>query len=576
MLKICGNINNGGVAWHATPLVDCCIEKLVNLIYDISRFFLGGRRLKSNFFKYIFVFIVIVLVLYSAYIIYGKKDNTENNYEIEKVAKEEEIIDNIRIPIVNFDTINPILSNNQQIQNISRLIYEPLLNIDENYKIELALAKEWSKVNSTSYVIKLKDNVKWNDGNILTAKDVQFTIDRLKDSTVSSIYSYNVEHVISVEVIDDTTVRINLDKEIPFFEYNLTFPIMSYKYYENENFVTTSKNDNPVGTGKFKVVNENGNIILKLNQNWWNIEEKESKLTQIQIVKYDNMGEVYKAFKIGNIDLISTDSLEIENYIGTIGYNLKEYKGRELDYLAFNCDNEELANKEVRQAISYAIDKQNIVSAIYGDKYYIANFPLDYGNYLYEEGKVGYEYNIEKARTILEENGWEYKSKTWQKVKNYKTLRLKFNLVVNSSNERRVEVAENIKASLETLGIKINIIKANDGTYQKYLQNKNYDIILTGKYTSLSPDLTSYFGEGNLSNYNNENISKILNEVKDVREENILKEKYNNLIDIYKEDMPYVYLYWNRSSLICSSKLMGDIKPNRYNLFFNINTWYRQ
>ncbi len=532
--------------------------------------------MKSNFIKYIFAIIVVGLVIYSAYLLYGKKDNEINEINRINTYVESPIIDNIRIPVVKFDTINPILSNNAQIQNISKLVYEPLLNIDENYKIELCLAKEWSKVNQTSYVIKLKDNVKWNDGNILTSKDVQYTIDRLKDASVRSIYTYNVEHVISVEVIDDITVRINLDKEVPFFEYNLTFPIMSYKYFENENFVSTSKNNNPVGTGRFKVINENGNVYLKLNQNWWKSDENTSKLTQIQIVKYENMGEVYKAFKIGNIDLINTDSLEIENYIGTIGYNLKEFKGREVDYLAFNCNNEELANKEVRQAISYVIDKQNIVSAIYGSKYYVANFPLDYGNFVYEQGKVGYEYNQDKAKSILEENGWEYKSKTWQKVENYKTLRLKFNLVVNSSNEKRVEVAENIKTSLEDFGIKINIIKANESAYGKYLENKNYDIILTGKYTSFSPDLSSYFEDGNLANYNNETVKKLLNEVNNIREEKTLKEKYNNIIDIYKEDMPYVYLYWNRSSLVCSSKLMGDIKPNMYNLFYNIDTWYRQ
>lgn len=328
---------------------------------------LWRNKLKSNVIKYIFVVIVIGLVLYSAYIIYGKKEDTPKEETVVNNIEENPIIDNIRVPVVNFDTINPIISNNQNIQDIARLVYEPLLNVDENYKIELCLAKEYSKVNQTSYIIKLKENIKWNDGNILNAKDVQFTIDRLKDSNVKSIYAYNVQYVISVEVIDDTTVRINLDREVPFFEYNLTFPIMSYKYFENEDFISTSKNNNPVGTGRFKVVNESGNIILKKNQNWWNNKE-DTKLTQIQIIKYANMGEVYKAFKIGNIDLISTKSLEIENYIGTIGYNTKEYKGRELDFLAFNCNNQELSNAEVRQAISYAIDKQNIISAIYKRK----------------------------------------------------------------------------------------------------------------------------------------------------------------------------------------------------------------
>lgn len=155
-------------------------------------------------------------------------------------------------------------------------------------------------------------------------------------------------------------------------------------------------------------------------------------------------------------------------------------------------------------------------------------------------------------------------------------MRLRFDLVVNSNNEYRVQVAENIKSSLENLGIKINIIKANDAAYKKYLENKNYDMILTGKYTSLSPDLSSYFGTGNLANYNNGNINQIISEMNNINDEKILKEKINQLIEVYKQDMPYVYLYNNRSTLIYSTKLMGDVNPNNYNIFYNIGSWYRQ
>ncbi len=155
-------------------------------------------------------------------------------------------------------------------------------------------------------------------------------------------------------------------------------------------------------------------------------------------------------------------------------------------------------------------------------------------------------------------------------------MRLKFDLVVNSNNNSRVQVAENIKSSLENVGIKINIIKANDATYRKYIENKNYDMILTGKYTALSPDLSSYFSTGNLANYNNENINQIISEINNIKDEKILKEKLNQLIEIYKQDMPYIYLYYNRNTLIYSTKLMGEVKPNNYNIFYNIGSWYRQ
>lgn len=533
------------------------------------------EKVKSNIFKYVFTVVVIGLVIYAIYLIYNEDNNKEQEVVQEASAQENEMITNIRIPVVSFDTINPILSKNQNIQDLSRLIYEPLLNITNDNKIELCLAKEWTKQSATSYVVKLKENIKWHNGNNLTAKDVQFTIDKLKDPSVSSIYTYNVEKVIGVEVIDDSTIKINLVEEVPFFEYNLTFPIMSYKYFENEDFVNTSKNNNPVGTGRFKVSSENGNVLLKRNQNWWNYNDEETKLEQIQIIKYQTMGEVYNAFKIGNIDLFTTKTTNLEDYIGTIGYNKKEYYGRNLDYISFNCSENVLANVEVRKAFSYLINKQNIVDGIYKG-YYIANFPLEYGSYLYQDKKVIYEYNGETARSILEQAGWNYKNKAWRRTKNYRTQKLQFDLIVSSEDEARVQVAENVKQTLTDFGIQINIKKVSETQYQNYLQNKNYDMILTGVNRGVSPDLSYYFAPNNMANFYNEEMNQLLNEVKNIRDEKVLKEKYNRIIEIYEEQMPYVFLYYSKNTLVYSTKLVGEFNPNSYNIYEGISGWYRR
>lgn len=532
--------------------------------------------MKSNVTKYIFIVIVVGLLIFAGYYIYHNQQPQKAKVLPAEIEEEVEMITNLRLPVVAFDTINPILSKNQNIQDISRLIYEPLLTITSDNKLELCLAKEWSKQSETSYVVKLKEDIKWQDGHDLTAKDVQFTIDRLKELGVNSIYAYNVEKVIGVEVIDNTTIKINLSEEVPFFEYYLTFPILSNVYYLNEDFVNTVKNNAPVGTGRFKIATHNEKIVLQKNQTWWNRDKEESKLEEIQIIKYQNMGEVYNAFKIGNIDMFTTKTLNLEEYIGTIGYHKKEYYGENLDYLSFNCKNNVLANVEVRKAISYIIDKENIVGTIYRGGYYVTNFPFENGNYLYQDKKVEYGRNQEMARTILEQAGWVYNQKTWYRVKNYRTERLRFDFIVNSSNENRVQVAENIKQSLSDFGITVTIRKVSDAQYQSYLQNKNYDMMLTGVNRGVSPDLSSYFGQNNLSNFANEEMINLLNEVKNIREETVLKEKYNRIIEIYEEQMPYVFLYNNKQTLVYSPNLIGDINPNRYNVYEGIETWYRQ
>ena len=106
--------------------------------------------------------------------------------------------------------------------------------------------------------------------------------------------------------------------------------------------------------------NRKTNVNIKYHY----IEKEDCKLETIILNKYANMGEVYNAFKIGNIDLLTTSNINTEGNIGTIGFQTKEYRGRELDYIAFNTTHPVLQNVEVRKAIQAAIDKQNMVQSL--------------------------------------------------------------------------------------------------------------------------------------------------------------------------------------------------------------------
>ena len=527
--------------------------------------------MKSNFFKYIFILFVISIIIFTIYIFYFKEDEIQNEI-VENTIEDVAEIKDLRLGISNFDTINPLLSNNKEVLNIDKLIFEPLLTINENYKIEYCLATECSKTSNTSYVIKIDNNRKWHDGSPLIAKDIQFTIDRLKEG--KSIYSYNVEKVSSVEILDADKVKINLSEEVPFFEYNLTFPILPNNYYLGQDFYTSTKV--PIGTGMFKISSiDNAGITLVKNEKWWNKKNVNSKIEEIQIKLYTEIGEIYNSFKLGNIDIFTTSNLNLEQYIGTIGYSKTEFKGREFDYLAFNCEDNVLKNIEVRKAISQAIDKSNIVSSIYNNQYYISDFPLDYGNYVYNKENVSSGYNIEQAKNTLTNNGWEYKYNRWQKTENYRTTRLNLTLTVNSSNANRVLVAENIKNQLAQIGIKVTINKVSDNNYKRILENKNYQMILTGIYNSYSPNIETFFGNNNLQNYQNDEINKILTEVKEIKDEKTLKEKYNKIIQIYEAERPFIGLYRNKQTVVKSQNLSGEIISNNYFSYYNLEEWNR-
>jgi len=524
--------------------------------------------LRSNFIKYIFIVFIIIII---GAVIYKVNKEEESKIEEPTITQaEEEIVKEITLGVAEFDTMNPILSQNKHIQEISRIVFDPLLELDEQYKLQKCLAEDWAKTSETTYLVKIRDDIKWSDGTQLLVEDVIFTIQTLKN--VSSIYTSNVQNIISVDKVDEDTLQITLDREIPFFEYNLIFPIMSRTYYEGQDFGTTDKNNMPVGTGKYKIVqNINNAVILNKNEYY---KRDELTLEKITISKYANLGELYNSFKLGKTDVITTTNTRIEDYIGTIGYNKQEISGREFDFLALNTQNPVLSNVEVRNAITHAINKENIVASLYNNKYKVTNYPLDYGNWL--KGEAGdFSYNPELAKQILQQNGWEFKYNRWQKTVNYSTKTLNFRIVVQASNKTRVTVAEMIKADLEAIGMRVTIIKASDSQYKYYLQNKNYDSIIMGTTLSLTPNLETYFGTSNYANFSNEELTNLINEVKNITKEELLQEKYNRIRQIYNEQNPYIGLYSSYYNVASSWALIGSIPANWYNIFVDINNWYK-
>ena len=202
-----------------------------------------------------------------------------------------------------------------------------MLEVSEDYRIQNCLAKEWISLSDTAYVVVLKDGVKFHNGSELTATDVKFTIEQIQAIGEGSIYYQNVKNITKVEILSGYTIKMTLDHKIPFFEYNLTFPIMSANYYVEDAILTSVKNNNAPGTGMYTIGNITGTEIeLRKNENWWGIAEgKKLSLDTVLIKLYTSMGEAYNAFKMGNLDLLTTQSLNYEEHIGTIGYKTTEY-----------------------------------------------------------------------------------------------------------------------------------------------------------------------------------------------------------------------------------------------------------
>ena len=528
--------------------------------------------MNNNIFKYVFALVVAILIGYTFYIIFQNKSDTSNT-SLDQTSTQNNIQTDLRLSIAEMDTFNPLLSNNRNVQEISKLVYEPLVTLDENYKLQYCLAEEIGKIDDYNYLVKLRKGVLWQDNTNFTTDDIQFTFDLLLDAKVSPLYLENLKYVTQLEVLDSSTFKITISKPIPFFEYQLTFPIMCAKYYEGEDFRTSEKI--PIGTGLFKIKDISSNQIrLEPNERYWDSSRK-PMATEIDVNLYGSIGEAYTAFKNGEVDLLTVKVNNIEEYIGTLGYTKVEFKSREYDYMVFNTQKEVLNDPVVRKAISMIIDKNNIIATCIGPGYVASNCSLDMGNWLYTRD-LNIPVDTNAASELLVNNGWKFNRNSWQKEDEAGIRKIAFSIFVDTSNERRVRVAENIKQQLAEFGIPVTINYLSNNSYNNAIENKNYDCILAGLYLGFSPSLNTFFGDDNMANYYNQELTDILNVINNTSDERILYDRYNRIFDIYLEEAPYIGLYRNTSTVVYNQKLIGSISPNLFNVYHNIEKWYRQ
>ena len=100
--------------------------------------------------------------------------------------------------------------------------------------------------------------------------------------------------------------------------------------------------------------------------------------------------------------------------------------------------------------------------------------------------------------------------------------------------------------------------------------------MISGVYNSYSPELEYFLGEGNINNYSNEEVKTLLSEMGNITDQNLLQEKMKRLLEICKQEIPFIGLYRSQNQIVYSTSLIGDITPNNYSYFYHVNGWVRR
>lgn len=430
-------------------------------------------------------------------------------------------------------TLDPQNSTDNYSQVAITQIYDRLFEIDEKTGTAIpSLVEEYKKIDDKTFDIKLKKDIKFTNGDTLTSEDVKFTIERAKGNPkVAHLYKM----IKDIVIISDNEFKIITEE--PFS------PLLNHLSHKSSSIINrkevlkdeTKYFENPIATGPYKVETWaiGDNITLSSNQNYYK-GSPSIKTVVIKAVPEENSRVI--GLETGEIDMsldipaISWNDLEKDG-------KLKVYSAPSTTtgYIGLNVKSPTLSNKILRQAIALAVDKQSIVDSIYLGKTKIANQFLSPPVFGYNQNKNESEFNSERAKKMLEENG---------------LVGTKLKIAVSSPE--RVQVATIVQDQLKKIGVNLEIELLEWGAFLSQTGSGNTDMFIMGWGPSTYDADYGYYpnihssqlgSNGNRTFYSNSKVDELLEMARKESDNDKRKEYYIAIQDILDDEVPLIPLY---------------------------------
>ena len=469
---------------------------------------------------------------------------------------------------------------------ITANIFNKLLKYDKNLDLEGELAESW-KVSDDQKTItfKLKSNLKWADGKPLTSADVLFTWQLVTDEKTQSPYASDFQLVKKAQAPDELTFSVTYSEAYaPAVDSWSGLQILPKHLLQGKDLHSTSFARNPVGSNYYKldgwVTGEN----LKLSRNPSSVLGQANIDHLVTRIIPDNSAQ-FLELMADNIDSMSLDPIKYSRIIPArpeLQKKLALYKelGNSYTYMGFNLKHKPFNDKRVRQAINYAIDKQEIIDGVYlGLGINIAS-PYKPGTRWSNPDLKPYAYNPAKAKALLKEAGFTDTNSDGILEKDGKPF--SFEILTNQNKERE-KTAVLIQRRLKDVGIEVKIRSIEWASFiSRFIKTGDFDVVVLGWGLGLDPDQYNIWhssqqkpGQFNFIGYNNPAIDKLLEQGR--TELNVEKRTkiYHEFASVLLEDSPIVYLSAGYGLMAVNKRIYGiDSPAPPAGVGYNTEKWY--
>ena len=425
-------------------------------------------------------------------------------------------------------------SKNLIVNDIYKASNLKLIESKDNYTINYIVARKIEKLSDREYIITLNNSYK------LDIDDVIYSVNRIMEST-DSMYYERINNIMEISAYgeDKYNIRVLLKEANPYFVYDLDFPLL-----DNESKIF----------GRFTYSINNGDVIFSKNE-----KNERKNLSTITLKEYNTIDDCVDAFRKNEVDMFFASSNNEMQLIGKSDYNVKKYKDGETLFLLGNKESDIFSRKEIRTALMYSLNREEIVKSSDNNFIEIIDLPFLYSS-------IKYKYDVVGAQNLMNSYSWNKNAYGfYEKEDNgYKSATLR--LLVNAEDQNKVNVANSIKTMAQNAGINIDVQALSQAEVQARVEAKDYDIVLATIYLNETPNI------GFLRDYLdiNETTSQAFKQVEESSVED-LSSNVQNLEYVLSDEVACIGIYARNINIVYQKYIYGFENLNYMSIFSNLD-----
>jgi peptide/nickel transport system substrate-binding protein len=434
---------------------------------------------------------------------------------------------------------NPYDCTNINNRMLFSLLYQSLFVTDSSYRVEPMLCKSYT-VNEemTTYIITL-EQATFPDGTELTALDV---VESLEEAADSKYYEGRFEYIRSISEIEGNRVKITT--RVPMENLPLLLDIPIVRYGQTEEAM-------PQGTGPYILAQTAGGLELRRVKDWWCPVQVPLTADSIELMAGENQTQVRDEFEFGDLGVSTADPGAASYAAYRCDYQLWDAETGIFLYLGCNARSQVFSQSQVRVALSYAIDRSEILSGCYNGYGSVATLPASPRSPFYDQNLARQvTYNPAMLQQALMEANLVGKN---------------VRLLVHKGDSVRLQAARKVARMLTECGLAVELLEYNYTDYRAVLRDGNFDLYLGQTKLSPNMDLREFFQDNGSLNWGGMANENLLSMNREALENS---GNYYNLHQMILRSGQLVPVLFRSYAVYAERGLVDELQPSRDNVFY--------